>query len=220
MIELKAIALLVVISFAVGAYAYPHLPGIAVSHWNASGEADGYMPREYAAFLLPAISGVLALVFLAVPMVDPLRANIESFKKAYFRFCIAMLLFLLLVHAQAMLWNLGTRINFNLTMPVLLGGLIFYLGSFLAKAKQNWSIGIRTPWTLSSTEVWAKTHRLGSKLFMAAGALCLLSALIPEYSFIVIFGSVASAALASVAYSYLSYARLHPAEPRGGRRIR
>ncbi len=32
---LKAMALLIIISFAIGAYAYPHLPESAASHWNA-----------------------------------------------------------------------------------------------------------------------------------------------------------------------------------------
>jgi uncharacterized membrane protein len=38
----------------------------------------------------------------------------------------------------------------------------------------NWFMGIRTPWTLSSQQVWDETHRLGGKLFKISGALTFL----------------------------------------------
>ncbi len=206
--EIKAMILLIILSFVIGVYAYPQLPENAASHWNASGDVDGYMPKAYAAFLLPALSVALLLVFLAIPLIDPLRANIRLFIKDYHRFCLVILAFLFLVYVQTILWNLGTKVSFSFTLPVLLGCLLFYLGHFLGKVKQNWFIGIRTPWTLSSPEVWAKTHQFGAKLFKGAGVLCVLSALFPAYSILVILGSVIVAALTTIAYSYVAYAGL------------
>jgi uncharacterized membrane protein len=40
-------------------------------------------------------------------------------------------------------------------------------------------VGIRTPWTLASEEVWIKTHRLGGKLMVAGGLLLMISAFAP-----------------------------------------
>ena len=117
-------------------------------------------------------------------------------------------LFLLVVYAQSVLWNLGKEISFSLTMPFLFGALFIYIGFFLEKTKQNWFIGIRTPWTLSSPEVWEKTHKLGGKLFKAAGVLSVLSVFFPAYAFLVVIALVIASAIATVIYSYLVYARL------------
>jgi len=38
-------------------------------------------------------------------------------------------------------------------------------------------MGIKTPWTLLSEEVWDRTHEVGSRLFMVSGALASLGAL-------------------------------------------
>jgi uncharacterized membrane protein len=203
--ELKAAILLVLASFAVGAYAYSVLPDTVASHWGISGEANGYMPKFFGAFLFPAILVVLLALLLVIPKIDPLRANIETFKTYYFRFVLVIMAFMFLVYLQTILWNLGTRINFNLTMPILLGGLFFYVGVLLEKSKRNWFIGIRTPWTLSSDEVWDKTHELGAKVFKVAGVLMLFAVVLPAYAFLIIIGLILVAALGTVVYSYVAY---------------
>jgi uncharacterized membrane protein len=203
-----AAIILMGISFAISLYAYPLLPSTVASHWDATGAVNGHMPAFWGAFLIPALSAVLFLVFKLIPRFDPLSENIQAFKADYLRFIIVMLLFLYLVHVQTLLWNLGTEISFSLTMPVLLGGLFFYLGDLLGKVKRNWFIGIRTPWTMSSDIVWDKTHKVGGKLFKAAGIISALSALFPAYVFYIVIISVLMAAMACVVYSYLAFSDL------------
>ena len=206
--ELKAAILLILVSFAVGAYAYGLLPAQVASHWGISGEPNGYMPAIFGAFFLPGLMAVLFAIFIAIPKIDPLRANTEAFKTEYYRFVLVILSFMFLIYAQSILWNLGTEISFNLTMPVLLGCLFFYVGILLEKAKRNWFIGIRTPWTLSSDEVWVKTHKLGSKLFKAVGVASVVSVLLPAYALVIVIGLIVGAAVALVVYSYMVYTKL------------
>lgn len=201
-------AILIAVSFAISLYAYPLLPSSVASHWDATGAVNGHMPAFWGAFLIPMLSAVLFLVFRLIPRLDPLSENINAFKGDYHRFILIILLFLFLVNVQALLWNLGTEISFSLTMPVLLGGLFFYLGDLLGKVKRNWFIGIRTPWTMSSDVVWDKTHKVGGKLFKAAGVVSVLSVFFPAYAFWVVIGSVILAALASIVYSYLAFSDL------------
>lgn len=203
-IQLKAAIAVVFISFAITAYAYPSLPQEIATHWNAAGEVDGHMPAP-SAFFVPALSLGLLLLFLAIPKIDPLQANIRSFIGEYHKFILVIVFFLSLVHLQSLLWNLGTRVSFSLTMPALLGGLFIYLGTFLGKSKRNWFIGIRTPWTLSSDEVWDKTHQAAGKAFMAAGILSLAGVVLPAYAIWIALVAVLVAALGSVAYSYVIY---------------
>jgi uncharacterized membrane protein len=206
--ELKAAILLVLASFLVGGYAYTALPDTVASHWGISGEPNGYMPKALGAFLLPVMLVLLLAAFAAIPKIDPLRANIQLFKGYYYGFVLLITAFMFIIYAQTVLWNLGTKISFNLTMPILLGILFFYVGVLLEKSKRNWFIGIRTPWTLSSDEVWDRTHQLGAKIFKAAGVLMLLGVFMPAYVFYIAIGLIVGAAAGTVVYSYFVYARL------------
>jgi len=51
------------------------------------------------------------------------------------------------------------------------------LGNLMGKLRPNYFVGVRTPWTLESTEVWAKTHRLAGKLMVIAGLVLLVACL-------------------------------------------
>ncbi len=210
--EMIAIIALLALMFLASAYAYPMLPPSVASHWDAYGNVNGYMPALVGAFFVPALSLALVLFFLAIPYIDPLRANIERFRAEYLRFVLVMLLFLSLVHAQSLLWNLGTVISFSVTMPVMLGCLFIYVGHLLGKSKRNWFIGIRTPWTMSSDEVWDRTHRLGRSLFMAVGVVSIVSVLLPVNAFLLVIPLVIAAAIALVVYSYLEYRKLAKGE--------
>jgi uncharacterized membrane protein len=196
---------MVLLAFGIGLYVYPHLPQQVASHWNASGQVDGYMPKSGGVFLLPLVLVVIALIFAAIPRVDPLKANIEQFRSYYDGFIILFFAFMLLIHLQVMLWNIGIQISPNLVLPIGVGLLFFYIGILCEHAKMNWSIGIRTPWTLSSPTVWEKTHRLGARLFKAAGLLALLGIFFQKWAVFFILVPVLLVAVYSVVYSYLAY---------------
>ena len=85
---------------------------------------------------------------------------------------------------------------------------LFYLaGVMLSKAKRNWFIGIRTPWTLSSDRVWDKTHRLGAKLFKASAIIGLFGIVFINYAFVLMIAPVLASAVISIVYSYMEYNR-------------
>ncbi len=198
---------LVLLFFAVGSYFYPHMPERMASHWNARGEADGYMSKFWGLFLTPSISAGLALLLVLVPKIDPLRANIEKFKSRYYGFVMLLLLFLFYLYVLTILWNLSLRFNMVQLLSPAFGVLLYCCGVLLKTAKRNWFIGIRTPWTLSSETVWNKTHQIGSNLFKAAGIIALLGVLLPNYALFFILCPVILVALVTVIYSYIEYRR-------------
>ncbi len=69
-------------------------------------------------------------------------------------------------------------------------------------------MGIRTPWTLSSEEVWNKTHRFGGKVFIIGGALMMIMNFLPISLrmplFIVI---IVITVIGTIGYSYILYSR-------------
>jgi uncharacterized membrane protein len=77
----------------------------------------------------------------------------------------------------------------------------------MGKLGKNFFIGIRTPWTLASDEVWFRTHRLGGKLFVLAGLLVFAAGVFGAGPFAPM-AAIGAAALVSVVYSYLLYRRL------------
>ncbi len=194
-----------IIPFIIGLYLYPQMPEEMASHWSLRGEVDGYMPRFWGVFLTPLLLSGLGLIFIAVPRVDPLRVNIEKFRKYYDGFIALFFIFMLSIYYQMMLWNIGIRISPNLTIPIGLGLLFFYTGILCENAKQNWFIGIRTPWTLSSEGVWERTHKIGGKLFKIAGVIALLGAFFQSQMIFFILAPVILITIYSTVYSYLEY---------------
>lgn len=196
---------MVILSFAFSAYFYSALPDSMASHWGISGNVDGYMPKLLGAFFVPALLAAMALLFFAIPRIDPLKANIDKFKGHYHRFIVVMCAFMFLLHLQVLLWSLGLRLSPSSTMPIAIGVLFYYAGILIENAKRNWFIGIRTPWTLSSDAVWDKTHKLGGKLFKAAAIIVLFGVLVPAFAFWFVIVPVLSMTFYTMLYSYLEF---------------
>ncbi|MGC8932793.1 MAG: SdpI family protein [Candidatus Methanodesulfokora sp.] len=196
---------IILLSFVVSIYFYPQMPEEMASHWNAQGQVDGYLSKFWGLFLMPFFLVGLALLFTAIPKIDPLKANIEKFRQYYDGFVILFFIFLLSIHFQVILWNIGIKITPNATLPIWLGLLFFYCGILCENAKRNWFIGIRTPWTLSSEKVWDKTHKIGGKLFKIAGIVSSVGVIFQSYALFFMFVPVILVAIYTVVYSYLEY---------------
>ncbi len=198
---------LVAIAFSVAIYG--RLPEQMASHWGVEDQVNGYISRFWGAFLMPIISvGMLAL-FLLIPNIDPLKANIAKFREFFNAFIVLILAFMLYMHFLTIFWNLGYQ-NFKMSAAMLpaMGLLFMYMGLMLRKAKRNWFIGIRTPWTLSSDTVWDETHRIGSILFFVSGVLVLIGGFAGGFAaFLLIFVPLMGSAIFLVVYSYILYQR-------------
>jgi len=197
------------------ALALPELPSRVVVHWGPGGAADGYGPPLFAALFLPAVAAGLLALFAVLPRVDPLGENVAAFRAAYDWLVVATVGFLVLLHLAVLAVNLGYDVAITDVAAVGFAALFWVLGGVLARAERNWFVGIRTPWTLSSDEVWDRTHALGGWLFRATGVLALGALLVPEYAVVFFVGPVLVVAVGTGAYSYWLYRRLDP-EPAVG----
>lgn len=204
------ISLIAILAAGVASAAiYPRLPEMAASHWNAAGQVDGYMPRFWAAFLMPLVSTGLLLLFLAIPVIDPLKANIAKFRTYYNAFIALIIVFMLFIHAITLAWNLGYD-QFNIGNAIIpaVGVILIFAGVIMMKAKRNFFIGIRTPWTLSDDTVWEETHKLGGKLFIAAGIITMLTVFLGERGIWIMLPAALLAGFVPVVYSYFLWRRL------------
>lgn len=198
----------IILSFITSVYFYPTMPEKMVSHWNMQGQPDGFITRFLGLILMPIILIGLALFFIAIPRIDPLKTNIEKFKKYYDGFIILLFLFLFSIHLQIILWNIGVEISPNITFPIGFGFLFFYIGVLCENAKRNWFIGIRTPWTLSSDKVWDETHKIGGKLFKIASVIAFIGVFFQSYALYFIIIPVILIGVATMVYSYFEYQKV------------
>ena len=184
------------------------LPDPMASHWGANDQVNGYTSKFWGAFLMPIISAVMFLLFLAIPFIDPLKANIAKFRETFNAFIVLIVAFMLYVHGLTLAWNLGyTNFRMSAAMLPAMGLLFIFVGVMLNKAKRNFFIGIRTPWTLSSDTVWDETHRVGAKLFMISGALSLVGVLFPDYAIWFLLIPISCAGIFSTVYLYILFQR-------------
>jgi uncharacterized membrane protein len=196
---------IIALSLIMGLWLYPQLPERVAIHWNALGEADGFAPGIWAVALVPSISILILGMLLLVPRIDPLRRNIGRFRPHYEGMVVAVMLFLFYVHAISLALNIGLEFNMLQALSPAFGLLFYYIGILMGRARRNWFIGIRTPWTLSSEAVWNRTHRLGGRLFRIAGIVALLGIAFPEHAIWFIIIPVLFFSGYLVLYSYLEY---------------
>ena len=204
------VSLIVILAATIASAAiFPRLPEMAASHWNAAGQVDGTMPRFWAAFLMPLVSIGLLLLFLVIPAMDPLKANIAKFRSYYNAFIALIIVFMLFIHAVTLAWNLGyDQFNIGNAIVPAVGLIFLFSGVMMAKAKRNFFVGIRTPWTLSNDTIWEETHKLGSKMFIGAGIITILSAFFGEAGFWIIVPVIMVAAFVPIVYSYILWRRI------------
>jgi len=196
---------LVVTSFVAAIIALPLLPARVPSHWNAAGEIDGYMPRGWGAFFMPVLSLVILAILVIFPRIDPKRENIEKFRPYFDDFILAFLVFMSYFHLLTLAAGVGFTVNIVMPLVPAFAILFFVLGRLISHAEPNWTVGIRTPWTLSSETVWRKTHEMGGKLFRAAAVVGLLGLLFPSAAIWFILVPILGTALTTVVYSYVEF---------------
>jgi len=192
-------------------YFYPQLPAEVPVHWNFAGEADNFASKAFGAFLLPG----LALFFLTL---FPLLAKIDPKKENYTKFCATWeWLQTLIVAAFAYFYGVQLFVTLSPAaeslMPRLMlvgvGVLFILLGNLMGKIRQNFFIGLKTPWTLSDPEVWQKSQRVGGWGFIAGGFIVLALAIFyqSQYVSLMLITVTFVMIVVPIVYSYLLYRR-------------
>ena len=167
--------LLCLVPMALGLALYARLPEQLPTHWDWQGNVNGYMSTPAVVLGLPlffaAMNGLMHFSLRA----DPKRANIIGNIRVLIRWTMPVLSLIILPYTY--LWALGwQQIPMEKLIPVLVGLLIMGLGNYLPKCRQNYTSGIKLPWTLYDEDNWNRTHRMAGRLWMVGGLGIMVSA--------------------------------------------
>ena len=201
-------SLIIAAAIVASALVYPKLPETVPTHWDMSGHPNGWSSRAFGAWVLPVIMIVLWVQLWILPAIDPRGVNYAKFAGTFETIIDAILVYMLGVHLIILRASLGYPVPMQRIIPASVGVLLVLVGNLLPRARPNWFVGIRTPWTLSSDRVWEKTHRIGGRVFVAGGLLILLSALAtPQLASIVLVTVVVLSTATVLIYSYVEWRR-------------
>jgi uncharacterized membrane protein len=194
----------VVFSLAV----YGKLPDQVATHFGPTGEADGWSSRSFAAFGLPLLSFFLYSLLSALPQIMPRRENYERFSETYWTIITVIIAFMAVTHVVILGISLGWPIDVPTFVLLGVGAMFVIMGNLMPRVKSNWMLGIRTPWTLDSENVWRETHRLGGRTMVVAGIITMVAAFLPDaIRPWIAFGALLFGAMIPAVYSYILWRR-------------
>jgi uncharacterized membrane protein len=204
-------ALLIAAAAIATAACFADLPASVPIHWNTDGRPKGMGPRAMLWLLGPGTMAGILLLGLCLPSLSPERYRIEPFKATYSYFILVLVGMLACLHLALLRAILTGAIDIARTACGGLFLLLILLGNPLGKVRRNFFIGVRTPWSLASEQVWYATHRLAARLMVGSGLLGLVAvtAGAPSWALVALGGGWA---LIAVVFSLVHYKRLQ----RGG----
>ena len=199
-------ALLIAATLIATILVYPDLPNRIPMHWNFQGEVDRYGGKSEI-FLLPAIMLGIVILFACMPWLSPKKFELDAFRATYLYLMLVLIAFMAYLHALTLWVAFAQPLDMNRAIMGAAFLLLLLCGNVLGRVQQNFFIGVRTPWTLSSPKVWHATHRFAAKVFVIAGLLGLLCVIVTSAKTAAIAIFIA-AALIPVLYSLVYYKRL------------
>ena len=166
-------SLAILLPILAGIILWNRLPEQLPIHWNASGEIDGYSAKAFAVIGFPLILLAFHWFTVLVTLADPKKQN-HSEKILHLVFWIIPVLSIVL---SALMYSasMGREIRMEIFVSVSLGLLFAMIGNYLPKCRQNYTIGLKLPWTLHSEENWNRTHRFAGWIWVASGFMMIVS---------------------------------------------
>ena len=192
-------SVVILLPILAGVILWNQLPDPMPSHWNASGEIDGWSSKPFAIFGLPLIMLAAQWLCMLGTAADPKKNNHPEKILHLVLWIIPVLS--VVMHTVVYLIALGYGVRMEVVMPVLIGVIFTIIGNYLPKCKQNYTIGIKIPWTLNNEENWNKTHRFAGWMWTFCGVAIMLTGFFG--GFWIFFLVVLLMVFVPIAYSYI-----------------
>lgn len=200
-------SILFAISIALTIIYYDKLPVRIPVHYDFAWQADIYIKKFNALLFIVIFMILIYLALYFIITLDPRRKEHDrSYRHiALLSIPILNLLIIGLIIRKAFnpSLNMGKIIAFMICFFILISGL------YMPRIKRNYTLGIRTPWSLESDYVWKKTQIFGGTILCFSALLSILaleSSL--KCAVTILISLLVVTFLASFIYSYLVYRKL------------
>lgn len=180
---------------------FENLPPQIPIHFDAAGNADSYLPKAVASFGLPLLMAVINVYTHFRLNEDPKVEKASSAIKQAAKWAVPVVS--LIFVPFSLLKAMGATLPIPMVAMNLAGIVIVICGNYLPKCKQNYTVGIRSPWTLDSETNWNKTHRFAGFLWVIGGLIILVNAFFSIWP--VNAAVIGLLVITPFVYSYLEY---------------
>lgn len=199
-------SIIILIPMLIGILLWDKLPATMATHFGFDNEANGFSSKIVGVVVLPLI--LLGVHIFSALMIssDPRKQNISD--KMYT--LVLWIVPFVSVFASGLVYsyNLGMKFNVSLFGSLFLGLIFIIIGNYLPKMRQNYTLGIKLPWTLANEENWNKTHRLAGIMYIILGILLIISIFIGKGNYLgPMLIVVIIAALIPGIYSFILHTR-------------
>lgn len=150
---------------------YNKLPNQIAIHWDSAGNPDNFAPKAFAVWGLPILMAAINIFSHFMMKNDPKKANASFVLKQLGSWSIPILSVIII--PVTLFKALNYDIPIEIIAPAMVGVIIIVCGNYLPKCKQNYTVGIKIPWTLNSQENWNKTHHMAGYLWIVGG-ICIV----------------------------------------------
>lgn len=191
----------------IGIFLWDKLPAEIATHFGANGQPDDWSSKEFAVFGLPLFLLVIHWICLICTSSDPKyhRINDKIFTLLIWICPVVSLFCSILTYG----YTLNPNLNINTIGKAFVGIIFIIVGNYLPKCRQNYTVGIKIPWTLHDEENWNHTHRMAGWLWMLGGLFFIIMSFFDVTNIFIIVGPMLGMVIVPIIYSYLYHLKHH-----------
>lgn len=196
-------SIITMLPFLIGVLLWNRLPDTIATHFGTGNEPNGWSSKTFTVVGMPALLLGIHLFTILITLNDPKRQNIGK-KLLRFVFWIIPVISVLTC-ASIYGYALGMAVDIEMIVSVIVGSIFIIMGNYMSKNRQNYTVGIKLPWTLNSQENWNRTHRMASKLWIVSGFVVLINIFMNSIAVVLVV--ICASALLPMIYSFVLYKR-------------
>lgn len=194
-------SIIILLPIVAGIILWDQLPDSMPAHWNFDGEVDRWTSKATAVFFYPFLLLAVHWICIVGTSLDPKRKNQPEKVLTLLMWLLPVMSIVLNGSIYAVAMN--KDVNIEVIISLLVGVIFTIIGNYLPKCKQNYTIGIKIPWTLDSEENWNRTHRFGGIVWTISGIIIILLSFINAIQ--LMLPIMLLMVFAPVIYSYMLY---------------
>lgn len=171
-------SLITLLPILVGILCWNRLPDTIATHFASDGTPNGFSSKTFTVLGIPAFIFAAHILCAFCTAIDPKHKNISpKMYRLILLICpICSIACGAAIYGYALSLSMADWLNSTFFMNLLMGIIFFLIGNYLPKCHQNYTVGIKLPWTLADEGNWTLTHRFAGRLYAIAGILCIVNA--------------------------------------------